>query len=256
MGCGKSDKMHQSRILVSFLCQITIAVALWAQARADESQSLREVGLEPIAGIVEKEIQADRIPGAVILIGNQGKIVYRRAFGYRALRPEKLLMTEDTIFDLASLTKVVATTTAVMQLVEEGKLRLEDPVAMYWPEFAGNGKTDITVRALLTHYSGLRSDLTVHTAWRGYETALKLIVAETPRFPPDTRFLYSDLNFAILGELVRRLSGLPLDVYCARRIFVPLGMEDTGFNPAPERRCGTLMTCSPRLVLRSFLLFP
>ena len=89
--------------------------------------------LEPIAAIVEREIQAGRIPGAVILIGNQGKIVYRRAFGSRALKPEKLPMTEDTIFDLASLTKVVATTTAVMQLVEEGRLRLEDPVATYWP---------------------------------------------------------------------------------------------------------------------------
>ena len=99
-----------------------------------------------------------------------------------------------------------------------------------------NGKTDITVRALLTHYSGLRPDLNLNAGWKGYDTALRLIVAEKPRFSPDTRFLYSDINFAILGELVRRISGLPLDVYCARHIFAPLGMRDTGFNPAPEQR--------------------
>jgi hypothetical protein len=109
--------------------------------------------------------------------------------------------------------------------VEEGKLALKDPVATYWPEFRVNGKTDITVRALLTHYSGLRPDLNLHPAWRGYETALKLMVAEKPRFPPDTRFLYSDINFAILGELVQRISGLPFDGYCARHIFTPLGVH-------------------------------
>ncbi len=236
MDGGNSDKMNQCILLVPLLCQITAAAALGAQARADVPQSLREAELEPIAAIVEQEIEAGRVPGAVILIGNQGKIVYRRAFGYRALRPEKLLMTADTIFDLASLTKVVTTTTAIMQLVEEGKLYLEDPVAQYWPEFTVNGKTDITVRALLTHYSGLRPDLNLNAAWRGYDTALKLIVAEKPRFPPETSFLYSDINFAILGELVRRISGLPLDGYCARHIFTPLGMKDTGFKPVPEQR--------------------
>ncbi|MEW6307308.1 MAG: serine hydrolase, partial [Verrucomicrobiota bacterium] len=210
-------------------------IALRAQADAGVSQRLREADLEPIAALAEQEIHAGRIPGAVILIGNEGKIVYRRAFGHRALRPEKLPMTADTIFDLASLTKVVATTTAVMQLVEEGKLRLEDPVARYWPEFTVNGKTDISVRALLTHYSGLRPDLDTSVGWRGYDTALKLIVAEKPRFAAETRFLYSDINFAILGELIRRISGLPLDVYCARHIFIPLGMTDTGFNPAPAQ---------------------
>lgn len=228
--------MNRYRLLVSCLCQIIVALFLWAQAGADVSQRLREADLEPITTLAEREIYAGRIPGAVILIGNEGKIVYRRAFGHRALRPEKLPMTADTIFDLASLTKVVATTTAVMQLVEEGKLRLEDPVATYWPEFAVNGKTDISVRALLTHYSGLRPDLDTSVGWKGYETALKLMVAEKPRFAAETRFLYSDINFAILGELVRRISGLPLEVYCARHIFTPLGMKDTGFNPAQHDR--------------------
>ena len=113
--------------------------------------SLEAADLAPLAEIVENEIQAGRIPGAVVLIGNQGKVVFRRAFGYRALRPRKVPMAEDTIFDLASLTKVIATTTAVVQLMEAGKLRLDAPAANYWPELKANAKESITVKELLTH---------------------------------------------------------------------------------------------------------
>jgi len=140
-------------------------------------------------------------------------------------------MTPDTIFDLASLTKVVATTTAVMQLVEQGKIRLEDPVSQYWPEFAANGKDEITVSELLTHYSGLRGDLDLKPEWSGYETAMRMIVAEQPIAPPGTRWIYSDINFETLGEIVRRVSGQTLDVYCAEHIFNPLRMKDTRFRP-------------------------
>jgi uncharacterized protein YbbC (DUF1343 family)/CubicO group peptidase (beta-lactamase class C family) len=223
-------------LVASLLCQVMVVASLLAQARADVAPGLREADLEPIAEIVEQEMQAGHIPGAVVLIGNQSKVVYRRAFGSRALRPEKLPMTEDTIFDLASLTKVIATTTAVMQLVENGKLRLEDPIAKYWPEFKANGKERITVRELLTHYSGLRPDLDLKANWFGYDTALKLIVAEKPVLPVGTDFLYSDINFEILGEMVQRISGLPLDVYCAWHIFAPLQMKDTGFKPTPAQR--------------------
>ena len=106
---------------------------------------------------MDKAITEGKVPGAVVLIGNREKIIYRRAFGYRSLEPEKLPMTVDTVFDLASLTKVVATTTAVMQLVEKGKLKLDAPVSRYWPAFKTNKKGRITVRQLLTHYSGLRA---------------------------------------------------------------------------------------------------
>ncbi len=196
------------------------------------SQSLQEKQLAPIAQIVQKEIQAGRLPGAVILIGNQGKIVYRRAFGFRALRPKKVPMTTDTIFDIASLTKVIATSTAVAQLLEAGKLSLEDPVAKYWPEFKVNGKEAITLRDLLTHYSGLRPDLDLKPNGSGYDTALRMVEEEKPLFPPGASFIYSDVNFIILGELVSRVSGEPLDVYCSDHIFKPLGMKDTGFKPS------------------------
>jgi uncharacterized protein YbbC (DUF1343 family)/CubicO group peptidase (beta-lactamase class C family) len=200
------------------------------------SRVLREEQMASISDLAKKAIQSGKIPGAVILIGNQGKVIYRRAFGFRELKPKKLPMTTDTIFDIASLTKVIATSTAVMQLVEAGKLNLEDPVAKYWPEFKANGKEQITVCNLLTHYSGLRPDLDSKPKWSGCEMARRMIEEEKPVFPPGTNFIYSDINFIILGELVLRISGEPLDVYCAEHIFKPLGMKDTGFNPSPALR--------------------
>ncbi len=188
----------------------------------------RFAGIEPA---VKQEIAAGHLPGAVVLVGHQGRIVYRRAFGLRALEPRPLPMTPDTIFDIASLTKVVATTTAIMQLVDARRLRLDAPVARYWPEFAANGKGGITIRQLLTHTSGLRPDVNSHYRWSGYEGALAVIAADRPIRPPGTGFLYSDINFITLGEVVHRVSGEPLEVYCAQKIFGPLGMRDTSFRP-------------------------
>lgn len=202
----------------------------------DHPLRLRKEQMVLISRIIKKTIRSGKIPGAVVLIGKQDRVLYRRAFGYRAIKPKKLSMTIDTIFDLASLTKVVATTTALMQLVEDGNLCLEDPVARYWPEFKANGKENITVRELLTHYSGLRPDLDLKPEWSGYDMAIRMIIAEKPVFPPGTNFVYSDINFIILGELVHRISGQPLDVYCAERIFKPLAMKDTGFKPSPTLR--------------------
>jgi uncharacterized protein YbbC (DUF1343 family)/CubicO group peptidase (beta-lactamase class C family) len=142
-------------------------------------------------------------------------------------------MTIDTIFDLSSLTKVIATAPAVMQLVEKGKIRLQDPVGNYWSEFKAYGKDLITVHQLLTHYSGLRAGLDLQPKWIGYPAAMGKIAAENLASIPGTQFLYSDLNFIILGELVFRVSGQPLHVYCAQHLYAPLGMKDTGFRP-PE----------------------
>ena len=196
--------------------------------------------LASIAELANLEIQAKHIPGAVVVVGNSTKILYREAFGQRALEPEALPMTADTRFDLASLTKTVATATAIMQLVERRKLRLDAAVARYWPQFAKNGKSRITIRQLLTHYSGLRADLDPN--WSGYRGAMSRIVEETPVAAPGKEYLYSDINFEILGELVRRVSGVPLDVYCARHIFLPLGMKNTGFNPPPGMRAAIAPT--------------
>ncbi|HTU32429.1 MAG TPA: exo-beta-N-acetylmuramidase NamZ domain-containing protein [Candidatus Acidoferrum sp.] len=187
--------------------------------------------LAGIAPLVEEAIRNGATPGAVVEIGHDGRIVYRRAFGNRTLLPHPSPMTVDTRFDLASLTKVIATTPAVMQLFEKGRIRLDDPVAAYWPAFGNNGKQDITVRELMTHYSGLPPDLPLEQPWQGYDNAMSLIVDTEPLVPPGTRFIYSDINFETLGELVRRISGEPLDIYCQQHIFGPLGMTHTLFKP-------------------------
>jgi uncharacterized protein YbbC (DUF1343 family) len=201
-----------------------------------QNQSVTVLAAENLAAIdqaVQQEIGAGRIGGAVVLIGNREDNIYRQAFGYRA---KDVPMTADTIFDLASLTKAVATTTAIMQLAERGKLALDDPAARYWHAFGRNGKSRITVRQLLTHYSGLRADLDLKAGWSGYQKALRLIALEKPVSPPGTNYLYSDINFEVLGELVRRISAEPLDAYCARHIFKPSGMKDTGFAPSDAER--------------------
>ena len=178
---------------------------------------------------IKDAIRDGQIPGAVLLVWHNGQVVYEKAFGNR-LQPRREAMTVDTIFDIASLTKVVATTTAVMQLVEKGDLRLNDPVAKYIPEFAQNDKEDITIRDLLTHFSGLRGDLDLTEAWQGRDTAFRMANLEKPVFAPGSDFLYSDINFMVLGELVERVSGTTLDQYCAVNIFGPLQMTHTRYS--------------------------
>jgi len=195
------------------------------------SQALNTEQLSTISQLVEEAIRKNQTPGAVVLLGNQSRVVFLQAYGVLALDARRLPAAPDTIFDIASLTKVVATTPAILQLVERGKLSLEDPVCKYWRGFKTKNKDRITVGHLLTHYSGLRPGLPLKTDWSGYETALKKILEEKPESPPGIHFSYSDLNFIILGELIRRISGQPLDVYCRDHIFRPLGMKDTCFNP-------------------------
>jgi uncharacterized protein YbbC (DUF1343 family)/CubicO group peptidase (beta-lactamase class C family) len=193
-----------------------------------EIESRRFAKIDQVA---RREIACGHIPGAVILVGYQGRIVYRKAFGQRCVEPYCQPMKVNTVFDLASLTKVVATTTAVMQLVDRGLIRLDAPAARYWPAFAANGKGGITIRQLLTHTSGLRPEVSSRYRWSGYEGALAAIVRDHPVSVPGTKFRYSDVNFIVLGEVVHRVSHLPLDVYCARKIFRPLGMRHTTFRP-------------------------
>ena len=205
--------------------------------------------LNSIALIVGREIALHHVPGAVIVAGDANGVIYRRAFGNRLLSPQAVPMTADAIFDLASLTKVIATTTAVMQLSESGRLDLDARVDRYWPGFGAHGKDQITVRQLLTHMSGLRPDIQ-GSDWSGEPEALERVVSDHPITPPGSRFLYSDINFIVLGELVRRISGESLDSYTAEHIFKPLGMRDTGFNLDRPRRGRMVPTGSNGTVLR------
>jgi uncharacterized protein YbbC (DUF1343 family)/CubicO group peptidase (beta-lactamase class C family) len=189
------------------------------------------VRLAAVDAIIQQAIADGNIPGAVLIVGHNGKVIYRKAYGSRALEPKREPMTLDTVFDLASLTKVIATTTAVMQLVEQGKVRLNDPVAKYVPDFAQNGKDDVTVRQLLTHYSGLAPDIDLKTPWEGKDTAYRMSFAETLQNPPGSAFVYSDTNFIVLGALVEKVSGESLDQYATQHIFAPLRMLRTRFLP-------------------------
>ncbi|HTT22041.1 MAG TPA: exo-beta-N-acetylmuramidase NamZ domain-containing protein [Candidatus Sulfotelmatobacter sp.] len=195
------------------------------------SQASNPVKLAAVDSVIQQSIADGSIPGAVLVVGHNGRVIYRKAYGNRALEPRRELMTLDTVFDVASLTKVVATTTAVMQLMELGKIRLNDPVAKYIPEFAQNGKDDITIRQLLTHYSGLAPDLDLETPWEGKQTAYQLVAVMPPETTPGSGFVYSDINFIMLGELVEKVSGETLDTYTAEHVFTPLKMIHTRFLP-------------------------
>jgi uncharacterized protein YbbC (DUF1343 family)/CubicO group peptidase (beta-lactamase class C family) len=228
------------RVILVISC--IVCVSLMAEEAAEpfasgqaagpaSSQASNPVKLGNVDSIIQQAIADGNIPGAVLVVGHNGKVICRKAYGHRALEPRRELMTLDTIFDLASLTKVIATTTAVMQLMELGKVRLNDPVAKYIPDFAQNGKDDITVRQLLTHYSGLAPDLDLGTPWEGKQTAYQLAAVVPPETTPGSGFVYSDINFIMLGELVEKVSGESLDSYTAKHIFTPLKMVHTRYLP-------------------------
>jgi uncharacterized protein YbbC (DUF1343 family)/CubicO group peptidase (beta-lactamase class C family) len=219
-----------------FAALVFVLSLLPISASAATAKNSKAANLAVLDTIVLDAIQDHQIPGAVLLVGHNGQVVYRKAFGNRALEPRRESMTADTIFDVASLTKVVATTTAVMQLVQQGKVRVNDPVTKYIPEFAENGKEDITVRNLLTHFSGLREDFDLDPPWQGRDAGMRLAFAEKPVYPPGSRFLYSDTNFITLAALVERVTGTTLDQYCARKIFAPLQMSHTRFLPPASWR--------------------
>ena len=189
--------------------------------------------LDAIPALVEQAVAEKKLPGAVILIGRGDRVVWQKAIGHRAVEPAVEAMTLDTIFDMASLTKVIATTTSVMKLVEDGRLRLNDRVSDYVPGFERHNKANITIRHLLTHTSGLRPDLDLGDDWSGSETAIQRAVEEVPQSLPGERFVYSDINYELLGEIVARVGKLPLDQFARKYIFDPLGMKETMFLP-PE----------------------
>jgi uncharacterized protein YbbC (DUF1343 family)/CubicO group peptidase (beta-lactamase class C family) len=203
---------------------------------------------------IENAISSGQMPGAVFHMERHGEKV-EFVLGDRSVKPAKATMTADTVFDAASLTKVIATTTAVMILFDEGKVKLDAPVRQYIPEFRGTDRDHITVKQLLTHVSGLRPSLPRDPSkvgqparlpasnpsasqrlappyvWHGYDAGIKVACELPLESPPGTTFRYSDINFILLGEMVRRVSGQTLDVFCAGRIFKPLKMEHSTFNP-------------------------
>lgn len=186
--------------------------------------------LDSMDATVRLGIHEKHFPGGILWF-QHGEKIYHKAYGNRTLTPNITPNFKGTLYDAASLTKVVATTPAIMLLVERGLIDLTKTAATYVPEFVGDGKERILVRQLMTHTSGLRPGISRKPDWSGYNEGLKRIWAEKPIHEPDTKFVYSDINFILLGELVRRVSGLPLNEFCKKEIFGPLKMGDTTFIP-------------------------
>ena len=201
-----------------------------------ETVSVSSVTLARMDSVIADEIANRRLPGAVVLVGRKGKVIWQKSYGARTIEPAREMMTADTIFDVASLTKVVATATSIMILVERGKVRLHDPVSVYIPELKGEGRENVTIEQLLIHRSGYAPDFDLRERWTGYDEAIKRLAKEPLRNPPGTRFPDRDIGFNALGEVVKRVSGMPLDQFAKQNIFVPLHMRDTGFRPAAALR--------------------
>lgn len=179
-------------------------------------------------------IRDGAFPGGVLLIGNRAEVLYCEAFGSAQVVPELRPATVDTIYDLASLTKVVCTTTLIMQLIERGKIRLDDPVDLYFPGFAVHGKEQIRLRHLLTHCSGLPAWKPLYLLAKTNEERLAYIQQIEPEYPTGAKVVYSDLGFILLGELAARIYDRPLAEIAEEQIFLPLEMNDTRFNPSRD----------------------
>jgi CubicO group peptidase (beta-lactamase class C family) len=203
-------------------------------APADVGLDAKRLAL--IDDAVNDSIKAKHCPGAVVLVARQGKVAYRKAYGQHAVEPKKEDMTTDVVFDLASLTKPVATAASVLHLVQKGKLRIDDPVSKHLPAFDRQGKDRITIEQLLLHTSGLPAGNPVSAYEGGRKKAVEAIAELRLAADPGKKFTYSDLGFILLGELVEKVSGEALDVYARKNLFEPLGLPTLTFLPDKKLR--------------------
>ena len=219
--------------------QITLTLALVfllplqsiAQRPIDPART--SVSLDHLAlmdAVIGESIRKRELPGAVVLVSRKGRIVWEKAYGARAVEPVREEMTTNTIFDLASLTKVIATATSIMILIERGQVRLNDPLSKFIPEIKGEQRDRITIEHLLTHRSGYAPDFDLQERWTGYDEAVKRLTVEPLRNAPGTRFVYSDIGYIALGEVVRRVSGHSLDEFAEPKYFYSAGHEEHRFS--------------------------
>lgn len=240
--------LHQADTPRAKTAGLVALLGLWSLTLGSASEAAglpratpEEVGIDQkhlskIDDLVAQGLAEKRMPGCVICVGRHGKIVWLKAYGDKQVEPHRRAMTTDTVFDLASITKPVATATSVMLLLERGQLKLGQRVTDWIPEFGKNEKDQITIFDLLTHQSGLLPDNPLRDYDEGPEAALARICDLKLQAPTGTRFIYSDVNFILLGEIVRRASGRSLDRFTREEIFEPLGMHDTMFLPGEAQR--------------------
>jgi uncharacterized protein YbbC (DUF1343 family)/CubicO group peptidase (beta-lactamase class C family) len=215
------------------MTRVVVALVLLAFGSRGEAHPFDFSAVDEAARDV---VSAGEVPGAVILVGQGDRSLYRKAFGYKNLVPPLEPMSEDTIFDVASLTKAVATAPAVLLLAEQGKLRLDAPLGEYIEEFRGRAYREVTIRRILTHTAGLPDLPPVEALREGFPKAARSMAKAAVAYTPGAGFRYSDTGFILLGELIRRVSGEPLDRFTARHLFGPLEMRDTAFTPDERLR--------------------
>jgi uncharacterized protein YbbC (DUF1343 family)/CubicO group peptidase (beta-lactamase class C family) len=240
MNSRDSASHHVLPVLVglSAILNLFVTAPLSATVPAVPTAAPAEVGmsatrLSKIDVAVAEGLRRKWMPGCVVMVGHQGRIVFHKAYGNKQVQPETITMTTDTVFDMASITKPIATAASVMKLVELGKIDVDQIVAHYIPEFAVHGKDKITVRQLLIHQGGLLPDNALSDYNDGVAKAFERIYALGTRVEPGTTFMYTDVGFIVLAKLVERVSGKNVHQFSQEFLFKPLGMQETGYNP-PE----------------------
>lgn len=232
--------MKPANLLIGAILGVSLGCAVAdPQTPAAEEPNVVSADLGGVDAIVQAAIDRGEVPGAVLLVGNADGIFFRKAYGHRALKPEPIPMTEDTVFDMASLTKPTATATSIMLLIERGKLRLDDLVADHIPGFGRNGKQDITIAHLLLHRGTLPADNSMRDYVGTREEMIDRINDIQSTVSSGTTYTYSDVGFIVLGELVEAIDGRTVDVFAKGEIFTPLKMNDTTFKPTGKlaERC-------------------
>jgi CubicO group peptidase (beta-lactamase class C family) len=218
-----------------FACIAVLAAGCTLPGRApgvsaDHNPRLDVRRFPEIDAAILDAIDARKLPGAVFHLEHEDA-VYERAYGRLTYAPDAAPVTTATTFDAASLTKVLATAPSVLILAEQGRIGLDDKLVKYFPECATGGKETITIRQLLTHSSGLPAGLPANPPWKGRAAAHKLACDQVVTHPPGTVFRYSDVNYVLLGQVVEKVTGTPLDDYAQSHIYAPLGMRNTGYLP-------------------------
>ncbi|MEP7076480.1 MAG: exo-beta-N-acetylmuramidase NamZ domain-containing protein, partial [Acidobacteriota bacterium] len=227
---AKENKVSKKFLRPLRLCLLALILNAFAHAQGlpvtpPQAVGMNAAKLNQIDELVAADIKDKKLPGAVVLVGHRGKIVFRKAYGNRSLVPNVEPMTVDTIFDLASLTKVVATTTSIMILVEQGKVRLSDTIGKFIPDIEDEQVKKVTIQQLMTHTSGFAPDFDLKEKWTGRDGMLAALKKEKLRTSPGTKFVYSDINFITLGEIVARIDRSWLDTFATSKVFIPLGMS-------------------------------
>jgi CubicO group peptidase (beta-lactamase class C family) len=230
---------------LSFACCLLVGIGASATGSAAE-KPLPQVAPEmlglsaeafvTIDAAVREVLDRGSAPGVVVVIIHNGAVVFRKAYGYRSVEPAKTPMLPEVVFDLASLTKPIATASALMLLVEQGKLKVSDPLCKYLPAFRRKETEKITLEQLLLHTSGFIPDNPETDYKDGIARAWERLFALNPVATPGSRFAYSDVNYILLGKVVETVSGEPLDVFTHEHLYAPLGMNETGFKPQGKRR--------------------